>query len=67
MDADEWLDADISQLVTFLHSEEAKCNDEARVIQRNYADRDLEEYTDFFAARVGPDAGREAALLCPDP
>lgn len=53
VDADEWLDADISQLVTFLHSEEAKCNDEARVIQRNYADRDLEEYTDFFAARMG--------------
>lgn len=53
VDTDEWLDEDFSQLVTFLHSGEANCNDEARVIQRNYTDRDLEEYTDFFAARMG--------------
>ena len=53
IDTDEWLDEDFSQLVQFLRSEEADSCEEARVVQRNYMDRELEEYSDFFAARMG--------------
>lgn len=67
VDADEWLDADVSQLIAFLRSDESRSNDLARVIQRSYVNRDFTEYEDFFADRMGRDAGRKAALCCPHP
>lgn len=53
VDTDEWLGEDFSQLVQFLRSKEADSNEEARIVQRNYRDRELEEYSDFFASRMG--------------
>ena len=53
VDSDEWLAEDFSQLVKFLHSPEADQADGARVIQRNFTDRDLVDYGDFYATRMG--------------
>ncbi len=65
VDTDEWLDEDFSQLVTFLHNDEARHSDEARIIQRNFMDKDLEEYTDFFAARMGRRRGGKLRYFDP--
>ena len=53
IDSDEWLDADVSELVTFLNSK--KKADLAFVIQRNYASAELEKseaFHDFRALRL---------------
>lgn len=53
VDSDEWLAEDFSQLVKFLHSPEANQADGARIIQRNFGNRDLVDYSDFYATRMG--------------
>ena len=53
VDSDEWLDADISELLSFL--KDPKGADSAFVMQRNYETLDLEKgehYNDFHAARL---------------
>ena len=53
IDCDEWLDADISELVAFLNSK--KRSDFAFVIQRNYSSPELEQsdlYSNFRALRL---------------
>ncbi len=53
IDCDEWLDADISELISFLNKK--KQADYAFVIQRNYRTLELEKsenYDDFHALRV---------------
>ncbi|MGI6255628.1 MAG: FkbM family methyltransferase [Acutalibacter sp.] len=52
VDADEWLE-DIEPLVTFLKSEDQKKFDYVSSIQRNYQDKELKNYGDFFVARMG--------------
>ncbi len=53
VDCDEWLDADISELIAFLTSKKKVYS--AYVIQRSYNSPDLEQsdqYGDFFARRL---------------
>ena len=54
VDADEYLDPDISQLVEFLSLPRDKQNGFAAVVQRNYHTRDMAEddYSDFMAQRL---------------
>ena len=65
VDADEWLDADVSQLIAFLRSDESRSNDLARVIQRSYVNRDFTEYEDFFADRMGRMRGGKLRYAAP--
>lgn len=53
VDADEYLDPDISELATFLRGREADKITFGSVCQRNYATPDMkEDYSDFFAPRL---------------
>lgn len=53
VDADEYLDPDISELVEFLKGKESDTITFGSVCQRNYATPDMkEDYSDFFAPRM---------------
>lgn len=53
VDTDEWLIGDCSQLVQFLHSQQADRQDGARIVVRNPSKPDSEDYADYFATRMG--------------
>lgn len=53
VDSDEWLDPEFSQLTDFLTSDSWDQYDLGSLIQRNYQDKNLRDYGDFFAARLG--------------
>lgn len=53
VDADEWLDPDFKDLVKFLKGKERDKYDIGSVVQRNYQDKQLKSYGDFFAMRMG--------------
>lgn len=53
LDADEYLDPDISQLLAFLGSPEADTTDVCTVIQRNYVQPNMQgDFSDFHAFRL---------------
>lgn len=53
IDADEYLDADISELTRFLYSKEAREKEACTVVQRNYDTPEMDErYSDFMAMRL---------------
>lgn len=53
VDTDEWLDPDFKQLVQFLKSKDQKNYDLGSVIGRNYQDKQLKVYGDFYSMRLG--------------
>lgn len=53
IDADEWLDPDFQELTRFLQWKNRNRFDLGSVIQRNYQDKNLNSYGDFFAMRLG--------------
>ena len=53
IDADEWLDPDFKDLVKFLKGKDRNKYDIGSLIQRNYQDKQLKAYGDFFAMRMG--------------
>lgn len=59
VDTDEWLDSDFGQLVDFLRGKKRGQYDMASIIQRNYQDKHLRAYGDFFAMRMGRRCGGE--------
>ena len=53
VDADEWLDADVSQLVHFLTAQEPRTESLCAVVVRNYFQLETDgEYNDFLAIRL---------------
>ena len=53
MDADEWLDEDVTELVRFLRANNQKKLDVCTVLIRNYAVADnFDEYSDFLTIRM---------------
>ena len=53
LDADEWLDGDIGELVGFIRSNNNKKLETCRFRIRNYLSKDnMEEYSDFYATRL---------------
>lgn len=53
IDADEWLDSDIRELVGFIRANNKKTGEACAVCQRNYMSADDEtEYRDFIAVRM---------------
>ncbi|MBE7007635.1 MAG: glycosyltransferase [Ruminococcaceae bacterium] len=52
MDCDEWLDADIDELIAFLKSERRNRFDQVMLTIRNYADAELTEYGDSRLYRL---------------
>lgn len=65
VDSDEWLEEDFSQLVKFLNSPEADRMDDAQVVQRNFADRDMVDHADFYAVRMGRMRGGKLRYFAP--
>lgn len=53
VDTDEWLDPQFEELTNFMKSDEQGKYDLANLIQRNYQDREMRSYGDFFAMRLG--------------
>ena len=53
VDSDEWLDSNCQALVRFLKSKQQSKYDFGSVIQRNYQDKQLHTYGDFYAQRLG--------------
>ena len=53
IDSDEWLDPDFKDLVKFLKGKERDQYDIGTLVQRNYQDKQLKDYGDFFAMRMG--------------
>ena len=53
VDTDEWLDKDFSQLVKFLHSPEADQAEGAQIVLRNFTNKEMVDYADFYATRMG--------------
>lgn len=53
VDTDEWLIGDFSQLVQFLRSQQADCQDVARIVVRNPSGPGSPDYADYFATRMG--------------
>lgn len=53
LDADEWLDADLSELVTFVRANNSKTWDTCMLRIRNYmTEGDGSDYSDFFVSRM---------------
>lgn len=53
VDADEWLDGDVSELVDFIHGWSGQKNVNGAVVVRNYTTTDFDgPYTDFFGSRL---------------
>ncbi len=52
MDADEWFE-DVEPLVSFLNSDDQKNYDFVSSVQRNYQNKELTDYGDFFVVRMG--------------
>lgn len=52
VDTDEWLDPKFYELVDFLKSNKQEQYDLASLIQRNYQDKNLRDYGDFFTVRL---------------
>lgn len=53
VDADEWLDSGFQELVKFLKGKSRDQYDVISSIQRNYQDKQLKSYGDFFVVRMG--------------
>lgn len=53
VDTDEWLDPQFEELVSFLKGPHQNRFDVGSVIQRNYQDKSMKNYGDFFAMRMG--------------
>ncbi len=53
IDTDEWLDEDFGELTAFLTGPDCDRFDLGNLIQRNYQDKKLKSYGDFFAGRLG--------------
>lgn len=53
VDADEWLAGDFGELTNFLTGPEQRKYNIAFVIQRNFKDKTLKNWDDFYAGRLG--------------
>lgn len=57
VDTDEWLDPSIEELLSFFKSGEREKFDVGSLIVRNYYDKQLRDYGDFFAVRLAQRRG----------
>ena len=52
LDADEWLDSDFSMLVNFMRSKDRDSYDCAFTVGRNFLNKELKDYGDFYVQRL---------------